>query len=313
MILKHDDIIKKALASNNCPNLLIYGIRGIDKLSIIKPFLNDICDSPLNVIEKEKIIWESNSVYKIFNMEFISSKNIMEFFNIINDIIHTVNYYICTYRIIILNNFNNISHHIQTKLRVITEKYIHTTLFIFISDKLTSIIEPLRSRCLLCRIPGLTFTEKRLLSRPILSDKTYPNKSIIYDEIYKLNQTNEIINYTTYSEGILLGHQNIYKLIYDKIQAFVTDKSLTRVDIENIRNISYSVLKYNLYDIYSELLHLFLEDYKTTFKFKSKCIKLFADSESNYHKAYRGLIHVENLFLQIINLSRSEIQCNNEE
>ena len=307
MVLKHEYIIKRALSSDNCPNLLIYGIKDFNKIDIIKPYLNDICDKPLKIITGDKISWESNLVYKIFNMELIGGKNTTEFFNIIDDIIHTKNYYISSYRIIILNNFNNISNHVQTKLRVITEKYSHTTLFIFISDKLSSIIQPIQSRCLLCRIPGFTYDQKRLLSRKSLTDKTYPVKSIIYDEIYKKTNKTEIINYSTYNEGILIGHKNIYEIIYDKIILVSNVDSIKKEDIENIREISYSIEKYNLYNIYNELLHLFLEDYKTTFAFKSKIIKLFSDSEYKFQKSYRGLIHIENLFIQIVNLSRSEI------
>jgi hypothetical protein len=132
-------------------------------------------------------------------------------------------------------------------------------------------------------------------------------KSIIYDEIYKKTNKTEIINYSTYNEGILIGHKNIYEIIYDKIILVSNVDILKKEDIENIREISYSIEKYNLYNIYNELLHLFLEDYKTTFAFKSKIIKLFSDSEYKFQKSYRGLIHIENLFIQIVNLSRSEI------
>ena len=69
-----------------------------------------------------------------------------------------------------------------------------------------------------------------------------------------------------------------------------------------VRELSYKVEKYNLYDIHKELIYLFLSDSKYTINEKSKLIKLFANSEYNYQKSYRSLIHIENLFIQLLNL-----------
>ena len=92
MNLKHNKILNKAIYSKKCPNLIIYGSKDIDKLNIILSILKNINNNPLKTI-KDKIIWKSNQVYKIFNMRCITNKNINNFFNILNELIYSKNYY----------------------------------------------------------------------------------------------------------------------------------------------------------------------------------------------------------------------------
>ena len=57
------------------------------------------------------------------------------------------------FKIVIINKIDNLSYSAQASLRRTMEKYADTCKFIFICDQLSKIIEPLRSRCLLIRIP----------------------------------------------------------------------------------------------------------------------------------------------------------------
>ena len=97
--------------------------------------------------------------------------------------------------------------------------------------------------------------------------------------------------------------KSIYEIIYYKLQKISDKDKLTKQNIEMVRELSYKVEKYNLYDIHKELIYLFLSDSKYTMNQKSKLIQLFANSEYNYQKSYRSLIHIENLFIQLLHLS----------
>ena len=302
MNLKHNEILKKAIYSLNCPNLIIYSHKDIDKLNIIISILKDINNIPLKII-KDKITWKSNPVYKIFNLEYITNKNISYFFIILNELIYSKNFYLKDHkRIIIFNNFNKISYNLQTRLRVIIEKYRLTTIFIFITNNFTSILEPIKSRCLCIRIPALSTKEKRKLSKGIIKELSYNKKTIIYDKIYELNNNNEIKFYSEFNEGLFLNYKTIYEIIYKKILRISQKDKLIKKDIEDIREIAYNIQKYNLYDIYQGFLSLFIIDPKYTFITKIKIIKLFGESEYNYQKSYRSLIHIENLFIQFLHL-----------
>jgi len=57
------------------------------------------------------------------------------------------------FKIIIINKIDNLSYYAQASLRRTMEKFSNTCKFILISDQLSKIIEPLRSRCILVRIP----------------------------------------------------------------------------------------------------------------------------------------------------------------
>ena len=303
MIVKHNNnILKSAINSNNCPNIILYGHKDIKKLNLLLSYLKDLNNNPLRII-KDKIIWKSNPLYKIFDINCITNKNMNYFFSILNELIHSKNYYLeYNYRIIILNNFNKVSHNLQTKLRVIIEKYYLTNIFILITDKLTSVINPIQSRCLCIRISGLSYKEKRDISRAKLLNISYDKRSIIYDKIYEIENNNEIEYYSEFNEGLFLNYESIYEIIYYKLQKISDKDKLTKQNIEMVRELSYKVEKYNLYDIYKELIYLFLSDSKYTIDQKSKLIKLFANSEYNYQKSYRSLIHIENLFIQLLHL-----------
>ena len=114
-------IINKALSSKNSPNLIIYGNSTIDKYSIINEYLQKIDDSQIFTLTKYDILWLSNNTYKIFDMNTIKKKKIDSFFTIIDEIIKCKNYYIKHIRIILLDNFDNISHQVQNRFRVIFE------------------------------------------------------------------------------------------------------------------------------------------------------------------------------------------------
>ena len=107
--------------------------------------------------------------YILFDMNQLNKNNILYFFNNLMEIIRSKDYYNNSMRIIIFNNFNLIKNIIQNKLRVILEKYRSTTLFILITHKYNSIINPIRSRCLSIRFPSLTPYEKRNLTTFFIS------------------------------------------------------------------------------------------------------------------------------------------------
>ena len=57
------------------------------------------------------------------------------------------------FKIVVINKIDNLSYSAQASLRRTMEKYADICKFIFIGDQLSKVIEPLRSRCLLIRVP----------------------------------------------------------------------------------------------------------------------------------------------------------------
>ena len=148
------DYLKKALKSKGTPNLLLYGFN-IDE---INQNLIEVLDGSFVVLDKKSvkykdIIYHKNNIYYEFTMISIK-KNVDTFIEILNELIISKNYFsINSHKIVILNQFNNIKSQIQNILRVIIEKYRLTTVFIIITNKYSSVIGPLKNRCLCIRFP----------------------------------------------------------------------------------------------------------------------------------------------------------------
>lgn len=291
-------ILNKSLFSGDAPNLILSGVDRIDKLSILMNYLTKIDDSSSLLLTKYNINWSSNPTYKIFDMNHIKYKQSGFVFEIIDEIISSKNYYTNTnkIRILVLNNFDNIPILIQNKFRVIFEKFRVTTLFILITSRLTSIINPILSRFLIIRIPDISRKEKRTISRKYLKDLSYDTKSIVYDKIYTLGNEKDIIFYSQSNEGILLNHQTIYGKIYDKIL------SLNNETITEIKDLSYKIEKYNLKNVHKELFLYFLNDQRLSDSIRLKILKLVSDCEYNYHKSFNTILNIENFIVTLVHI-----------
>ena len=125
-----------------------------------------------------------------------------------------------TFKVIVINKIYNLSYYAQASLRRTMEKYSNICKFILISDQLSKIIEPLRSRCLLIRVslPSnliilntllyISYKENinislQYLDKIIKESDNKINHSIWLLEMYKYN-----INYNNNWENI------INKIIY---------------------------------------------------------------------------------------------------
>jgi len=142
-------LLKKCLNSNNVPNMILYGHRGVDKVKIIYDNLKIETNNLINLNEYIK-------KYKnIFIIESKILKNIDEIKNIIkvNDL---------EGKTMIFINIDKCKKIIQEQLRVIVEKYRITTKFIFITDNYSNINDAIKSRCLSIRFPYKIYSNKEI-------------------------------------------------------------------------------------------------------------------------------------------------------
>jgi replication factor C subunit 3/5 len=112
------------------------------------------------------------------------------------------------FKIVVINKIDNLSYYAQASLRRTMEKYSNTCKFILVSNQLTKIIEPLRSRCLLIRIPLPN-------NNQILETLLY----IIENEniIISFRKLNEIIDKSenVINHAIWLLEMHMYKIKYE--------------------------------------------------------------------------------------------------
>lgn len=184
----------------NFQHLIVYGVNGTCKEYIINKLLEKIYGKHgIEVKDIEYVIsGYSNTKTKILikqsKYHIIIEPNTNSFDKyLIQEIIHeyaksellNILKYNKLFKIIIINKIDNLSYYIQSALRRTMEKYSNICKFILISNQLSKVIEPLRSRCLLIRIPLATNLQ-------ILESILY----ISYKENYSLtsNQISTIIN-----------------------------------------------------------------------------------------------------------------------
>ena len=292
--MNYKHILGKIFKSKDSPNIILSGYYKINKLSI----LFDYISKDNNKYTKYSIDYIYHRDYKIFNMITINKSKEENFFKLLNENIQCKNYY-SDFKMIILDNFNLISNKIQDKFRVIFEKYRTTTMFIIITDKLNSIINPIQSRFLTIRINEVSPIEKRKLSRCHFKDLPYIKKSKIYDKIYKLSDISDIKNYSVNHEGILLDHKDIYMIIHEII---INIKDVNERTILLIKKLSYYIEKYNIKYFHKELLNILMNNGILTINTKSKLCKCLVNNEYNYIKSNNKILSNETLFINLVSI-----------
>ena len=290
------EYLKKAILSENVPNLLLYG-NDIDTINIQ---LKDLINSNFNVtlkriINEKEINYTYTNIYYEFNMKEISKY--VNLTNIINDIIIIKNYYsLLPFKIIILNQFNNIKISLQNILRVTFEKYRNTTIFIIITNKYSNIIEPLKSRCLNIRFPSLTNNEKRKI---IYKNINLNNITVnLFDNVYKFNNEKNIVEYLKINKEI--NYISPTEIIVNDLLTLCRKGKYDKLIHNKMRDLIYKLLKFNLdirkfyYHLCSKIINENLLD-----RHIIQIIKLLNSSYLNYIKSYRKIIILECLFINI--------------
>lgn len=288
--------LQKMINSDNIPNLLLFG----KDISTIDIQLKDLLDKNFKIIFNKNIIIEDitykyNNVYYEFNMKNIKKND--NFINVLNDIIICKNHYSdFPYKIIILNQFNDIKITLQNILRVTFEKFRITTIFIIITNNYSNIIEPLKSRCLKLRFPILTLEEKRkiIYNNMNLKDITLN----ILDNVYNLNNEMSIIEYLKLDKKI--NYKFPYELLVDELLNITRKGLYNKSYHKKIREIAYKVLKYNVnirsfyYYLCSKILKENLLDRDII-----KIIHILNTSYYNYMRSYRKILILECLFFNL--------------
>jgi replication factor C subunit 3/5 len=185
--------------NNNFQHLILYGPSGSNKKFIVDKILENIYGK--NEIEVKDIEYtitgytninvkvlikqsknhlviepNSNGFDKYLIQEIIQNYAKSQVLNIIKSK--------KLFKIIVINKVYNLSYYAQASLRRTMEKYSNICKFILISDQLSTVIEPLRSRCLLIKV------------------SLYSNSDIL-----------NILLYISYKEKINIDFKNINNII----------------------------------------------------------------------------------------------------
>ena len=216
------------------------------------------------------------------------------------------------FKVVIMNKIDNLSNNAQASLRRTMEKYSNTCKFILISDQLTKIMEPIKSRCLMIRVPLPSHTQ---ILETLLHICQKENINISYGKLKNIiNNSDNKVNH-----AIWLIEMYKYNIKYEKNWEIVIDLiANTIVDplIYNHKKL-YSIMK----KIREQFYILFITNVPTQLiirKIMSKLISKIHDLKLKYHviditsifeqrlsQGTRHIIHIEAYIARLIFLFTS--------
>lgn len=326
----NNDLYSKLLLKNNfnnMPNLLIHGVPGSGKNTLINILLQyiygideikttkevysisgygnsnvdvEIRQSPYHIIiEPNNSGFDKYLIQELVN-EYAKRK-------IIN-VIPTKNQ--VSFKIVLINNVDNLSFYAQTSLRCTMEKYHNTCKFILCGSQITKILEPLRSRCLDIRIPSPSRKELyKILLNVCYHEKLDPPVCILKYIVNECNgNTKTALWLLEYYKCNIPFNTMCWKKYLDSILYILYDlsKEKKHIDFDTlqiIRNIYNTILITNVSgsDIMSEMMQkiiLYNPPYPDDIVFK--IINLFAEYEMRLSKGKRNIMHLEALTINIL-------------
>ena len=316
----HKEILHKlkTISSDDClPHIIFYGNPGSGKKTMINLFLEQIFDkSVYNLDDSKYIVISSGNIENEVIIKQSDHHIIIEPGNnnfdryLIQDIVkeYARRYPLCVFessrefKIVQINNLDNLSYYAQTSLRRTIEKYSKTCRFIMWCYSLSKVIEPLRSRCLCVHVPtqteeelikwtfNIASLEKINLNFNVLTNIVESSNGNLKDILWKLDMykyCNKITNNYQYALNSLI------------------DEIFTTHDILTIRDHIYKMMITGISSriIIRDILDIILvkvSDYP-----KDKIFKII-DNASLYEyrlsKGRRDIIHIETFIENIINL-----------
>ena len=146
-------------------HLLFYGYPGSGKFTMCKIFLQkkfgdsiyNIKEGVYNIDKKTSLKFYHSQYHFEFDVYNYLNKDKIFVSELISNLASTKNILTGNYKILVIKNADKLSYIAQSMLRTIIEK--SKSRFIFITSKFSSIIDPLKSRFALIRIPAPTNTD----------------------------------------------------------------------------------------------------------------------------------------------------------
>lgn len=191
-------------------------------------------------------------------------------------------------RTIIINKIDDLNYYCQASLRRNMEKYSNITNFILVSNNLSKVTEPIRSRCCLITIPKLDIKKKSKILSDIYPDIKLNLENTLTENLLEIDMSNlklgEIINLKSYIIYLLnlkdekfneILIKKIKKLIYD---LYISNYSLDAIILEITKNIMSMKIDSNI---------------------KYEIINYIIECNININLGKRYLIHLENLIIKI--------------
>ena len=311
-VIIHKDemhLLQKMSKDESIPHIIFYGPEGSGKKTLINLFLNMIYGDEVNKINDSvyKVSGSGNSstdvIIKQSNYHIVIEPNNNNFDRyLIQDVVKEyakkalLNVFSAkkSFKVVLINNVDNLSYYALTSLRRTMEKFSGTCRFIMWCRSLSRVIDPIRSRCYCFRIKAPSDNEMLELMANISYKESIPLKLKDYTEI--INRANGNIKKTLWL--LQLKKYNIpYETSYDKTINKIVKLLLTcNINACNdIRNNLYNIMITNITgtQIMKDIVKtIYLSD-EINEKKKLYIAEVAAKFEHNLIRGRREIIHLE--------------------
>lgn len=316
----HGEILERliTIGQDDCmPHVIFYGNPGTGKKTLINLFLEtifdrsiyDLDDSKYNVVSSGNI--DNEIIVKQSDHHIIIEPGNNNFDRyLIQDIVkeYARRYPLCifeksrSFKMVQINNLDNLSYYAQTSLRRTIEKYSKTCRFVMWCYSLSKVIEPLRSRCLCIHVPTQTNEE---LVKWTFAIASLENLNL------NLRTLTKIINTSNGNLKHILWKLDMYKYCgkttncYQEMLNDLVEEIMNDGNIIQIRDYVYKMMITNISSntIIKDILNLILikvNDYPK--EIITNIINYASLYEYRLTKGRRDIIHIESFLENIIQI-----------
>ena len=306
----HEDIYDKLTKIKLSNNLLLYGKDGSGKSTMCNLLLENMFGKSIYNLEKKKYNLDTRTSLSYFCSKYHFEFDVLNYINkekvfvseLIKNISSTHNIMTKSKKILVIKHADKLIRLSQHMLRRMIEK--SNAIFIITVNNMSSIIDPLKSRFLMCRI-----------GYPSVEKVTNLLKHVSKEENIKLSKR---------SLNIILSKTNNIKKILSLLEICYITGKFKNYDFNNVKNcdklikmlkninisnyVKFKKLIYDMYvdganfiecikEIVKKVLPLIKDD-----KNKYKLIKLACECDMNIKKGNKPPIHFEMFLFQISEL-----------
>lgn len=301
---------------NAIPHLILYGPDGAGKRTIARMFLEQLYDNSVN--EMSDTVYTVNgsgntttdisikqSLYHIVidpnnnNFDRYLIQNVVKEYakRIPLDVRETNK----AFKVVLINDVENLSYYAQMSLRRTMEKYSRTCRFLMVCNAISKLIDPLRSRCVCVRVPSPTNLE---ITNTLLTICHHEKYNLTLENLYNIlagangniKQAIWLLEMITRS----LTPTNSYIETIDEIIKLVATAKLSSVP--DIRTLIYNILITNISGsvIIQTITLKLCEQKNISDSNKFKIIKTATKYEHNLMLGRREIIHLDGFIVDTL-------------
>ncbi len=304
-------------------HMLFYGLPSSGKITRVRALLCEIFGD--GVYKLRSVIFSDNKdTYPYFQSNYhieidismYGVKDRMVIKNFIKALTHTKNIITGFYRIIVIKNAQCISHIGQKILLNIIEKSVNTARFIFIANRLSNLISPLRSRFFLLRNKLPTMDEMVTILQKIAKAENISltrkralqiiDRSRLKQGMPNLKWGIHIMQYSYLGSRYKAYHLPQKELINSLISI------IEARNYENLRDTIYQIVINNV-DITTVIIHILRYFVSIHSSDTSQLLELSAQYEANMVKGNKPLLHLEAYIYAVIQLLDEHCKMDIEE